>query len=70
METVKEQQLQERNDKLVAENKLWQEEAKRWRDMYIEYDEMIDKDLVKAKERIANVISKIKSLDKEINNKY
>jgi hypothetical protein len=35
--------------------------------MYIEYDEMLEKDLEKAKTRIANVTSKIKSLEKEMN---
>ena len=70
MRTVKEDQLQERIDELVAENKLWREEAKRWRDMYLEYDEMLEKDLEEAKNRVSSVISKIKSLDKELNNKY
>jgi len=46
---------------------LWKAETKRWRDMYIEYDEMLEGDLEKAKKRITNVISKIKSLEKEMN---
>jgi len=46
---------------------LWKAETKRWRDMYIEYDEMLEGDLEKAKKRIVNVISKIKSLEKEMN---
>lgn len=62
--------LELRIKSLVAENKLWKEEAKRWRDMYLEYDEMLEKDLEKAMQRISNVSSKIKALDKEINNKY
>ena len=49
------------------ENNLWKAETKRWRDMYIEYDEMLEGDLEKAKKRITNVISKIKSLEKEMN---
>jgi predicted nucleic acid-binding Zn-ribbon protein len=59
--------LQERIKELASENEAWKREAKRWRDMYIEYDEMLEKDLEKAKTRIANVTSKIKSLEKEIN---
>jgi len=59
--------LQERIEELVSENEAWKKEAERWRDMYIEYDEMLEKDLEKAKTRIANVTSKIKSLEKEIN---
>ena len=62
--------LKLRVEELTRENRLWQKEAKQWRDMYIEYDEMIEKDLHKAMARIANVASKIKSLDKEINEKY
>jgi predicted nucleic acid-binding Zn-ribbon protein len=59
--------LQERIEELVSEKEAWKKEAKRWRDMYIEYDEMLEKDLEKAKTRIANVMSKIKSLEKEMN---
>ena len=59
-----------RVDELVADNKLWEEEAKRWRDMYMEYDEMLEGDLEKAKERIANVMAKIKSLEKEMKDNY
>lgn len=59
--------LQERIEELASENEAWKKEAKRWRDMYIEYDEMLEKDLEKAKTRIANVTYKIKSLEKEIN---
>ena len=63
-------QTLKRVDELVAENKLWREDAKRWRDMYMEYDEMLEGDLEKAKERIANVMAKIKSLEKEMEDNY
>lgn len=59
--------LQERIEELASEKEAWKKEAKRWRDMYIEYDEMLEKDLEKAKTRIENVTSKIKSLEKEMN---
>jgi hypothetical protein len=62
--------LQERIEELVSENEAWKKEAERWRDMYIEFDEMLEKDLEKAKTRIENVTAKIKSLEKEINNNY
>jgi hypothetical protein len=52
---------------MTNDRDLWKAEAKRWRDMYIEYDEMLEGDLEKAKKRIASVISKIKELDKEMN---
>jgi alkyl sulfatase BDS1-like metallo-beta-lactamase superfamily hydrolase len=54
-------------DTEIKQRELWQQEAKRWRDMYLEYDEMLEGDLEKAKKRITNVISKIKSLEKEMN---
>lgn len=63
-------QYRRERDELVVENQSWKAEAKRWRDMYIQYEDMLEKDLEKAKERITNVIAKIKSLDKEINKKY
>jgi len=52
---------------MTKDRDLWKAETKRWRDMYIEYDEMLEGDLEKAKKRITNVISKIKSLEKEMN---
>ena len=52
---------------IAKDRDLWKAETKRWRDMYIEYDEMLEGDLEKAKKRITNVISKIKSLEKEMN---
>ena len=60
----------EQIESLEKENELWKAEAKRWRDMYIQYEDMLEKDIEKAKERITNLIAKIKSLDKEINKKY
>ena len=60
-------QMLKRIDELSVENKSWKDEAKRWRDMYLEYDEMLESDLERAKARISNVIRKIKSLEKEIN---
>lgn len=63
-------QMLKRIDELVFENQSWKAEAKRWRDMYIQYEDMLEKDIDKAKKRITNVIAKIKSLDNEINNKY
>ena len=63
-------EMLKRISEMAEERNLWQAEAKRWRDMYIQYEDMLEKDLEKAKERITNVIAKIKSLDKEINKKY
>lgn len=63
-------QMLKRISEMAEERNLWQAEAKRWRDMYLQYEAMLEKDLERAKERITNVIAKIKSLDKEINKKY
>lgn len=63
-------EMLKRISEMAEERNLWQAEAKRWRDMYIQYEDMLEKDIEKAKERITNVIAKIKSLDKEINKKY
>ena len=60
-------QLTQRIEEVTKERNLWKSETKRWRDMYIEYDEMLEGDLEKAKKRIVNVISKIKSLEKQMN---
>ena len=60
-------QLTQRIEEVTKERDLWKAETKRWRDMYIEYDEMLEGDLEKAKKRIVNVISKIKSLEKQMN---
>jgi hypothetical protein len=59
--------LRSKLDTEIKQRELWKAEAKRWRDMYLEYDEMLEGDLEKAKKRIASVISKIKELDKEMN---
>jgi len=60
-------QLSEQLEESTKDRDLWKAEAKRWRDMYVEYDEMLEGDLEKAKKRITNVIAKIKSLEKEMN---
>ena len=60
-------QLTQRIEEVTKDRDLWKAETKRWRDMYIEYDEMLEGDLEKAKKRIVNVISKIKSLEKQMN---
>ena len=63
-------QMLKRVDELVAENKLWQQEAKRWRDMYCEYDEMLDADMVEAKEKIANMDAEIEKIKKQMSKGY
>ena len=62
-------QLTQRVEEVTKDRDLWKAETKRWRDMYIEYDEMLEVDLEKAKKRITNVMAKIKELDKQMNEK-
>jgi len=70
MRTVKEQQLQERIEELLAENKLWQEEAKRWRDMYLEYDEMLEERVNEAVQRLEKVWEGLDELKKKVEDEY
>jgi predicted nucleic acid-binding Zn-ribbon protein len=59
-----------RVDELVAENKLWQEEAKRWRDMYIQYEELLESQLNEATARLEKVGKRINKLKKKVEDKY
>lgn len=45
---------------------LWQEEAKRWRDMYMEYDEMLEGHINDAAERLDKVWSELEELKRII----
>ena len=47
---------------------LWQEEAKRWRDMYLEYDEMLEGHINDAAERLDKVWSELEELKRIIKN--
>jgi polyhydroxyalkanoate synthesis regulator phasin len=66
MRTVKEEQLQKQIDDLVAERDLWKLEAKRWRDMYLEYDEMLEGQVQEAVERLNNVWEDLDNLKKKV----
>ena len=70
MRTVKEQQLQERIDELLAENSLWQQEAKRWRDMYMEFDEMLEERVNEAVQRLEKVWDGLDELKKKVEDQY
>lgn len=66
MRTVKEEQLQKEVEDLIAERDLWKEEAKRWRDMYLEYDEMLEGQVQEAVARLNNVWEDLDSLKKKV----
>lgn len=61
--------LREANLGLAKESALWQEEAKRWRDMYLEYDDMLDEGINDARQRIVEVVNEIKELKKKHDSK-
>jgi len=51
---------------IVTERNLWQEEAKRWRDMYLEYDEMLEGQISDAVERLNVVWQDLDNLKKKV----
>ena len=63
-------QMLKRVDELVADNKLWQEEAKRWRDMYLEYDEMLEERVNEAVQRLEKVWEGLDELKKKVEDQY
>ena len=63
-------QMLKRVDELVAENKLWQEEAKRWRDMYMEFDEMLEERVNEAVQRLEKVWEGLDELKKKVEDEY
>jgi hypothetical protein len=66
MRTIKEEQLQKQVDELIAERDLWKLEAKRWRDMYLEYDEMLEGQIKEAVSRLESVWEELESLKKKV----
>jgi hypothetical protein len=62
--------LREANLGLAKENALWQEEAKRWRDMYLEYDEMLEGHVNDAVDRLDKVWEGLDELKKKVEDEY
>jgi hypothetical protein len=52
------------------ENNLWQQEAKRWRDMYLEYDEMLEGHVNDAVDRLDKVWEGLEELKKQVEDQY
>jgi predicted nucleic acid-binding Zn-ribbon protein len=63
-------QMLKRVDELVAENALWQEEATRWRDMYLEYDQMLEGQVTDAVDRLDKVWEELDELKKKVQDNY
>ncbi len=62
--------LREANLELAKENELWKEEAKRWRDMYLQFDEMLDGQVNDAVLKLEKVWVGLDELKKEVEDKY
>ena len=63
MRTVKEEQLQK-------EVNIWKGEAKRWRDMYLEYDEMLEGQVQDAVKRLNKIWKELDQLKKQIKKEF
>jgi len=63
-------QMLKRVDELVVDNKLWQEEAKRWRDMYVEYEKMLEDQVNDAVDRLDKVWEELDNLKNKIEDNY
>ena len=59
-------QMLKRIDEVSEDGRLWREEAKRWRDMYLEYDEMLDSQIQELVGRLEKVWEELDLLKKEV----
>lgn len=48
----------------------WKTEAKRWRDMYMQFDEMLESDIKDATEKVSDIIAQVEKLSKEMDKGY
>ena len=63
-------QMLKRIDAAIAERDLWKLEAKRWRDMYLEYDEMLEERVNEAVQRLEKVWDGLDELKKKVEDQY
>ena len=63
-------QMLKRIDEVVKDRDLWQEEAKRWRDMYLEYDEMLEGQVQDAVKRLDKIWKELDQLKKQIKKEF
>jgi len=57
-------------DTEIKQRELWQQEAKRWRDMYLEYDEMLEGHINDAVDRLDKVWEGLEELKKQVEDQY
>jgi hypothetical protein len=48
----------------------WKAEAERWRDMYMQFDEMLESDIKDATKKVSDIIAQVEKLSKEIDKGY
>ena len=63
-------QLRKQLEEVTKDRDLWKAEAKRWRDMYLEYDEMLEGHINDAVGRLDNVWEELDKLKKEVEDNY
>jgi len=57
-------------DTEIKQRELWQQEAKRWRDMYLEYDEILEERVNEAVQRLEDVWEELDELKKKVEDEY
>lgn len=56
--------------RIERERDEWKAEAKRWRDMYMQFDEMLESDIKDATKKVSDIIAQVEKLSKEIDKGY
>ena len=56
--------------RIERERDEWKAEAKRWRDMYMQFDEMLESDIKDATDKVSDIIAQVEKLSKEIDKGY
>ena len=56
--------------RIERERDEWKSEAKRWRDMYMQFDEMLESDIKDATEKVSDIIAQVEKLSKEMDKGY
>ena len=59
-------QMLKRIDEVSEESKLWKEEANRWRNWYLEYDEMLERQIQYSANKLDKISLDLKTLKNKI----
>ena len=63
-------QLKKNYDAAIEERDLWKSEAKRWREMYMRFDEMLEGQVNDAVDRLEKVWEELDELKKRVEDEY